>query len=338
MSAQSSAAAWRVERYRSEHAPVWEAAVVASGNGPFLLRRSYLDYHADRFEDFSWLIWRGDVLRALFVAGRGWAAAGAAQDLLVAHPGLPYGGLVYALPLTYQELGGIMTELRAAWRAAGFRQLLIRPVPRAFCRRPSDALAYWLHEQGAGLSQRGLNSVIDLTLPLRAGKSRRNNLRLARRHGLAVDASQDYAAFWAILTENLARRHGARPVHMLAEITYLQQHNPAHISLYVARIGPEMVAGVVLYHDAGQGFAHTQYIASSALGQQTGAVDAVLAYVTEWCAAAGYQRLSLGTSMPGGVLSAGLLSQKEGAGAVGEVQDTYLLELGDRSYEAGARR
>ncbi len=297
---------------------------VGAGNGPFVFRRSYLDYHADRFEDCSWLLWQGRRLRAVFVAGR--ARGSAEPAVLVAHPGLAYGGLVHPGLLAYQDVAAIMETLRAAWRAQGWQQLRIRPVPRAFCRLPSEGLSFWLFQQGAQLVGRELNSVIDLSQDFRIGTWRRGNLRKARRHGLRVEASADYAAFWPLLEANLRAAHDRQPVHTLAEIEGLHHQNPGHLSLFAAYQGAELVAGVVLYQDAQQGVAHTQYIAGSLQGKQLGAVDAVLAAIIDYCRPR-FRRLSFGISTVAGQVNPGLLTQKEGFGAAAEMQETYVLKL-----------
>lgn len=325
MSLSAATAPLRVERYSPAHAAAWNQLIAASGNGPFLLARTFLDYHADRFEDYSWLVWAGAELQAVFVAGR--ARNTPAPATLVAHPGLAYGGLVHAGLMKYQELAAIMELLRVAWRAAGFQQLVVRPVPRGFCRLPADGLAFWLHQQGARLTARELNSIIDLTQPFRIGSWRQGNLRKARRAAVQVAGSPDYAAFWLILTENLRRAHGRQPVHSLSEIEQLRDQNPGHLSLYMAGRGEEMLAGAVVFQDARQGFVHTQYIAGSPVGKQVGAVDAVLMHIVEESRAAGFQRLSFGISTVQGVVNEGLLNQKEGFGAAAEAHDTYTLDL-----------
>lgn len=319
------AAEFRVERYAARHAALWNQLIAESSNGPFTFGRRYLDYHADRFEDCSWLVWQGPHLAAVFVAGR--AHATPQPTTLVAHPGLAYGGLVHRGLLKFQDLTAIMSLLRAAWQAAGFQQLIIRPVPRVFCQRPSDGLLFWLHQQGAQLTGRELNSYIDLRQPFRIGTWRRSNLRKARRHGVQVGITLDYAAFWAILTDNLARAHNRLPVHTLAEIEYLRDQNPGHLSLYAAYAEGEMLAGAVVFLDAQQGFVHTQYIAGSPLGKELGAVDAVLAYIIQESQRAQFARLSFGISTVQGVVNEGLLNQKEGFGAAAEAHDTYTLKL-----------
>ena len=318
----------RVEAYTTSHAAAWDALVAHSANGPFLFARTFMDYHQDRFIDQSWLLWQGNKLRAIFAAAV--ARDSATPTTLVAHPGLTYGGLVTVAGVKYAELVVMLDLLRSAWRTAGFQQLLVRPVPRVFCRLPSESFPYWLHQQGAVLSGRELISVVDLTQPVRIGTWRRGNLRKARRHGVVVRqaSNQEYAAFWQLLTANLLATYNCQPVHTLAEISGLRDRNPGHLELWGAYVGEEMVAGVLVFQDIRQGFAHTQYIAGSPRGKQVGAVDAVLTHLIQEKPAS-FKRLSFGTSTKQGTgtVNAGLLNQKEGFGAATEVLDTYLLDL-----------
>ena len=60
----------QIRRYESSEAAHWNNLIEKSVNGTFLFRREFMDYHSDRFEDFSYLLWRGSELIAVFVAGR----------------------------------------------------------------------------------------------------------------------------------------------------------------------------------------------------------------------------------------------------------------------------
>ncbi len=55
----------RVERYEPKHKICWDEFVRQSKNGVFLFYRDYLEYHADRFNDFSLLFFQGSELIAL---------------------------------------------------------------------------------------------------------------------------------------------------------------------------------------------------------------------------------------------------------------------------------
>ena len=49
----------RVELYEQKYKAQWDEFVRESKNGVFLFYRDYLEYHADRFNDFSLLFFQG---------------------------------------------------------------------------------------------------------------------------------------------------------------------------------------------------------------------------------------------------------------------------------------
>ncbi len=44
---------WEIKRYSDDCKEEWDGFVRESRNGTFLFMRGYMDYHADRFADFS---------------------------------------------------------------------------------------------------------------------------------------------------------------------------------------------------------------------------------------------------------------------------------------------
>ena len=62
---------FEVRRYTAEQASEWNAFVAASKNGTFLFDRRYMDYHSDRFEDCSLMVYRKSELYALLPAQEG---------------------------------------------------------------------------------------------------------------------------------------------------------------------------------------------------------------------------------------------------------------------------
>lgn len=307
-------------RYDATALATWNALVEKSVNGTFLFRREFMEYHADRFEDFSYLLWRGNELVAVFVAGR--ARNTPEPNTLVAHPGLTYGGLIYATELKYPIVEDAYATLFNAFRIAGFTKLVIKPVARVFCQQPTEANLFYFHQNGFKLCGRELNSVIDLTQPLRISKGRKDNVRKARNSGLVIEFSTDFASFWPILTDNLWQTHEVRPPHSVSEIETLQHQFPDNIKLYVARQANQIVAGVLLFLDAAHGFVHTQYISANEQGKMVGAVDAIVSHILGDVTNQ-FARFSFGISTAKGELNAGLLAQKEGFGATIELMDMY---------------
>ncbi|UOR07287.1 GNAT family N-acetyltransferase [Hymenobacter aerilatus] len=315
---------FQIKRYTPDCAHIWNELIEQSVNGSFMLKRSFMEYHQDRFDDFSCLIWKGSKLLAVFVAAL--PKQRVRNEHLIAHPGLTYGGVVTASDLQYLLLEELYGALFDFLKQHGFISLTIKLIPRVFCREYSDNGLFVLHKNGFALKNRELNSVIDLTQPFNIGSRQKNNLRKARKSNVQVGVSERFDVFWPILTDNLWQVHGVKPVHTLAEITYLHERHPENIELYVAQVENRILAGVVVFKEAHKGYLHSQYISTNAEGRLVGAVDAILYHILQQAQGI-YQRLSFGISTVKGEVNYGLLSYKEGFGAKGEVVETYTKVL-----------
>ncbi len=309
---------WRACDYRPEHAQAWNAFVRNARNGVFLFERGYLDYHADRFADASLMLWRGAELRALLPAHR-------LGDDIVSHGGLSFGGLVLHASTGAQETLDLFELLTDALRDRDASRLIYKPVPHLFHRQPAEDDLYALHRLGARTMRVDLSTTIDLARRPALAKGRRHALAKARRAGIEVRASDDLAAYWALLGEVLGERHGTAPTHTLAEITLLALRF-SQIRCFGAYAGEALLAGAVVYRY--DGVLHTQYLASSAAGREVGALDAVIAHLID-DAADGCRWLSFGVSTTdmGRELNAGLVAQKEMFGGRSTVLQTLALEL-----------
>ena len=78
---------YQIRGYSKDDAVVWNAFVSNSPNATFLFNRNFMDYHSDRFSDFSLMIFSSKKLVAILPANR-------VGDTLYSHQGLTYGGLV----------------------------------------------------------------------------------------------------------------------------------------------------------------------------------------------------------------------------------------------------
>lgn len=78
---------WEIKRYSDDCKEEWDGFVRESRNGTFLFMRGYMDYHADRFADFSLMAYRDGRLHALLPAH-------CTATEFCSHRGLTYGGVV----------------------------------------------------------------------------------------------------------------------------------------------------------------------------------------------------------------------------------------------------
>jgi hypothetical protein len=280
----------------------WNHLVNQSRNGTFMVNRAYMDYHADRFNDASIMIEKDQKIIALLPANR-------VHETIISHGGLTFGGLVLSPKVGASEVLEIFTQLNAYWHNQGIKKVIYKPVPHIYHRIPSEEDLFVLHRLGAKPIRVDLSTTIQQSQRLPLSKGRKHALGKAKKAGIEIRKSDDYAAFWAMLSANLESRHEAKPTHSLQEISLLASRF-SNIQLTMAYIHNTPVAGVVMY-DYGQ-VAHTQYIGLTDAARETGALDALLEHlISEVYVATPFFNFGISTCNNGQYFNEGLAAQKE---------------------------
>jgi hypothetical protein len=307
-----------VRRYRSEMADAWNAFNAVAVNGHFLFDRAFMDYHADRFTDASLVVDEAGTLVGLLPLNR-------AGHEAWSHQGLTFGGLIHG------GLGAkaVMDALEACadhLRSEGVTTLGYKPLPWIYPRSPAQEDLYWLFRRDAQLVRRDVSAAIDYRARGHVSSRRLRGARKAQKAGVRLQRSQDWAGFWQLLEVVLAERHGAAPVHSLAEIELLAGRFPEQIALYAASGDGALQAGVVMFRSSQ--VAHAQYIAVGNAGRETGALDALFEQLIALHATTHrYFDFGISNTDQGRVLNEGLMRQKEEFGASAVVHDVYRVAI-----------
>lgn len=310
-------------KYQDRDKDIWDALIKTSPNGTFLHQRDFMDYHRDRFEDYSLLFAdrRGRFVAALPANRNG--------NTLYSHQGLTYGGVITQSGTTIEQVTDIFDTLVKYLETCGIDKLIYRPTPYIYHRTPCDEDLYALHRLGAVMTAREISSSIDMTTPLAWSTLRRRQTRKAQHCGIRVHQSEDFGTYWDILTECLHTAHDTKPVHSLDEIKLLHHRFADEIQLWEARTEEgEVLAGTVLF--VCDKVIHAQYIAASPKGKSCGALDAVfdhLLHSHQWHEGIRYFDYGKSTEQAGQWLNTGLIHQKEGFGARAVIYDTYQLRI-----------
>ena len=311
---------FQIKRYTPAFANEWNQFVAASKNGTFLFDRRYMDYHADRFQDYSLLFYLGERLLAVLPAHQ-------SGDTLCSHNGLTYGGLVMSPRLTVVQTMHLFRELNDYLRAEGFRHVSYKCIPWIYHRLPAEEDLYALyHECRARMVARDFATDVFLHGDMRWERVRRRGVSRAQKAGVVVERSDDYAAFWEVLSQNLQTKYGVKPVHTLQEITLLHSRFPENILLYQAVKDGVVVGGVVLY--VTPQVVHAQYSSATPEGKKLGAID--LLYSRIFKDYVNYPHFDFGRSTEhpdGSGLNEQLVFQKEGFGGRGLCYDIYEYDL-----------
>lgn len=311
---------FEIIRYSSDRKAEWDDFINRSKNGTFLFRRDYMDYHSDRFSDHSLMFYFKGRLYAVLPAT-------VVGGTLYSHQGLTYGGLVMGRDAKAAQVCALFGELNGYLRAHGIRKVVYKAVPWIYSRYASEEDLYAIvNVCGARLAARDISSTVFLDDRIRFSELRRRCLKKALRTGVTVMRSDDVAAFWQILDNNLESKYGVAPVHSLEELQLLMRRFPDNIRLYMSYLGDEPLGGTVVYLNGGT--VHTQYISASPEGKRLGALDALFGELI--CNVySGYRYFDFGrsTERGGAYLNEALIFQKEGFGGRGVCYDTYEWEI-----------
>ena len=306
----------------------WDKFVTASRNGTFLFRRDFMEYHSDRFEDASLLIYDDKKPLGLLPANRSRRDAATVES----HGGLTYGGLLLGDKATAMLTGKMLHVAAEYYLAQGYKQLVYKPTPYIYHRQPTEEPLYWLYRAGATLETRNVSTAVSLRNPLPLSELRGRKCRQAQNSDLRIRseksgaaADEDYPAYWDLLTETLEQRHGVRPVHSLQEIKHLKSLFPNEIKLYTAEREGALLAGVLCF-DCGK-VVHAQYIAAGAEARTCGALDLLFATLLEIYSNRAYFDFGISNEPETGRINEGLIFQKEGFGGRAVCYDRYLVSL-----------
>jgi len=247
---------------------------------------------------------------------------------VVSHPGITYGGLLHAGKLKGEQMILALEMVCQNYAAAGYETLTYKAVPYIYHRPPASDDLYALFRLRAVRFRCDLSCAIDLQHRGAVSSRRIRSLEKARKQGVTVREGVELASlFWPILAENLARKHGLKPVHSLEEILLLHSRFPESIAFVVAFVGDQAVAGTTLYET--DIVSHAQYIGSSELGQATAALDATFDYCITRALAKGRRYFDFGVSTveDGNVLNTGLNNFKSEFGGGGVTHEFYRINL-----------
>lgn len=311
---------FEIERYTADQKAIWNQFVLNSKNGTFLFDRNYMDYHSDRFEDYSLMIYRKGRLYSLLAANK-------MGSVLYSHQGLTYGGLIMSDKVTVADSVEMFRVINACLKESGFEKVIYKPIPFIFHQHPAQEDLYALFRtSNAKIIGRNISSTIIQSDKMKFIESRKSGIRKALSNGITVRQSNDLSAFWEILDTNLKNKYGVAPVHTLSELQLLQSRFPQNIKLYLAYKDDIALGGSLLY--VTKQVVHTQYISANIEGKELGVLDLLFDYLINH-EYTNYPYFDFGQSTEnmGSVLNESLIFQKEGFGGRGMCYDIYEYDL-----------
>ncbi|MDI1303287.1 MAG: GNAT family N-acetyltransferase [bacterium] len=310
---------YSVKQYQESDYENWNAFIGQAKNATFLFHRDFMEYHKDRFQDFSLMIFENENVVAVLPSNK-------VGNEIFSHQGLTYGGLVYN---EESKLTTVINAFRAVLlflEADGIEKLHLKTIPSIYHSKPAEEIQYALFLAEAQLVRRDSLSVIDLSQQYVFSKIRKRGVQKGKTNGLIIKEETDFESFWdKILIPNLDEKHGAKPVHSFEEIKVLKSLFPTNIRQFNVYHNDKIVAGTTVFET--ETVAHCQYISKYEIDENLGSLDFLYHFlITEAFAGKRFFDFGISNESQGKKLNEGLSYWKESFGASTIVHDFYEVE------------
>lgn len=310
---------YTIRHYNPKDYSIWNAFVSTAKNATFLFHRDFMDYHSDRFNDFSLMIFEDANLVSILPAN-------SVDDTVFSHQGLTYGGFLFSNAIKLGKSIEIIQFTLKFLDENKIKKLQLKLIPSTYNAFFSEEIEYALFLTEAKLIRRDCLSVIDLTKPYQFSKDRKQCIRRGEKNNLTIKEELNFELFWnKILIPNLEKKHGVKPVHSLDEIIRLQQSFPNNIRHFNVYHEAEIVAGTTVFIT--DKVAHPQYISGNDDKNELGSLDFLYNHlIVAVFKEKNFFDFGISNENQGRKLNLGLQFWKESFGAKTTVQDFYEVK------------
>jgi hypothetical protein len=307
---------YTVKRYQKRDYVNWNAFISQAKNATFLFHRDFMDYHKDRFEDHSLMVYKSEKLVAILPANR-------VEDVVYSHQGLTYGGLVYGKNLKLATVILVFKAILFYLNENEIAKIQLKTLPSIYHNKPAEELNYALFLADAQLIRRDTLAVIDLSKSFHFSKIRERGIQKGIKNELIIKEESCFESFWKqILIPNLESKHNAEPVHTLDEIQLLKGHFVNNIRQFNVYYNDKIVAGTTIFES--DNVAHCQYISKFEQEENLGSLDFLYNHlIKNVFVHKRYFDFGISNENQGKILNEGLSYWKESFGTSTIVHDFY---------------
>jgi hypothetical protein len=310
----------KVLRFHKSDKKQWDELIDDSRNGTFLLKRSYMDYHSSRFNDFSLMIFDGkNNLQAVFPANK-------KSNTVITHEGLSYGGLVVSRKLKYDDVKECFKVILNYYNENNIEEIIYKASPAFYHKKLFNDDIYILRQLEAVNFRTDMGWIIDNRNENKVQSRRKRTIKKAAQLELEiVNDENSLEPFWnEILIPNLKERFNVSPVHSLEEIVHLKSCNTSNIEQFLVKIENEVVAGATIF--IYKNGVHAQYLSANMLGKKYGALDYLINYlINEKYNSKTFFSFGIVNEQQGKIINKGLMEWKESFGAI--IYPNYFFTL-----------
>jgi hypothetical protein len=310
---------YSVRRYQENDYNDWNAFIGKAKNATFLFHRDFMDYHKDRFEDYSLIVLENAKWVAILPAN-------VVENQVFSHQGLTYGSLVYNEKRKLASIIEIFKSILSFLNENKIEKLQLKLIPSIYHQKPAEELNYALFLAKAQLIRRDSMAVVDLSKKILIANGRKEGIVKGQKNQLEIKEVDHLDSFWKdILIPNLSQKHQAKPVHTLEEINKLKALFPKNIRQFNVYENGVIVAGTTVFES--ENVAHSQYISGKEDKNELGGLDVLHHHLlNEVFKTKHFFDFGTSNENQGQKLNNGLSYWKESFGASTIVHDFYEVE------------
>jgi len=303
--------------YSHKYYKLWNDFIPKTYNATFLHHRDYMDYHSDRFQDHSLLLFNENKLLALLPAN-------SKDDRLYSHSGLTYGDLLIDKNIKTKIRLELLESLINYLKLKKMKAWEIRSIPSIFHNLTDEGMNYLYHQKGAKIKKNLAFYYVNKD-NYKLNNNRYRNIKKAfNDFDLKISFDSKYLNdYWALVINNLKLNHNTTPVHSITEISRLLNNFPENIKLVSIFDKNRLLGGVLLFivNEA----LHFQYINSEIEKKVRNSIDYLVNEIIKKNIDK-YKFISLGSAENrDGTINADLVYWKESFGA--RAVNQYFFEF-----------
>lgn len=308
-----------VKLYSKNDFNVWNAFIEKAKNATFLFHRDFMEYHKDRFEDYSLLIFdKKENLVSVLPANR-------VENAVFSHQGLTYGGFIFTQKTKLIDAVAIVKTVLEFLKNNQISKIQLKIIPTFYNDFPSDELEYCCFLLNAKLIKRDSVSVIDLKNKIKTTQTRKESINRGNKNQLVIKEETSFDSFWnEILIPNLENKHQVKPVHSLEEITLLKTNFSQNIKQFNVYYNDKIVAGTTMFIT--KNVAKPQYISGNEDKNQLGSLDFLYDFLIDKYKDKIYFDFGPSNEQNGKKVNEGIQFWKESFGARTMIQNFYEIE------------
>lgn len=314
------AVSFKIKKYEDVDKEVWNDFLLNCKNYHFMFNRDFMDYHSDRFEDFS-LMFKNDKDKIVALL-----PGNIKDNIFYSHQGLTFGGFLIDRGIHADDMLEIFVQLKDFLKKNNIEKMIYKCIPVIYHNYPAQEDLYALFLNEANLYRRDISMSIDLEEDYSYSESKKRSVNKLKKNGVICEEVDQPSIVWKVIREVLHQHHNQQPVHNEIEIDLLKSRFPNNIRAYKCCINGDIVAAAVTFET--DRVVHTQYLATNDKGREGKLLDYMIDFLINKSKKS-VKIFDFGTSNEneGRYLNMGLINQKHRFGARAIVHDFYSIDI-----------